>query len=79
MEKLDEVGIPYAITGSVASGLHGEPVNSQDVDFVVRMTPQQARQLAQCFPKRFYFNADRLEAVAASLHADGADAGDRKN
>ena len=64
VEKIDEVGIPYAITGSIASGLHGEPVSSQDVDFVLRMTPEQARRLAASLPRRIYCNAERLEAIA---------------
>ena len=63
-EKLDEAGIPYAITGSVAAGVHGEPVSSQDVDIVVRMTAEQARRLADSLPPRFYCNADRLEEIA---------------
>ncbi len=37
VENLEGVGIPYAITGSVAAGVHGEPITSPDVDFVVRM------------------------------------------
>ena len=35
--SLETAGIPYAITGSIASGIHGEPIPSQDVDIVVRM------------------------------------------
>ncbi|MBU0718946.1 MAG: nucleotidyltransferase family protein [Planctomycetes bacterium] len=61
---LEEAGIPYAVTGSVASAIHGEPFVSQDVDIVIRMSVRQARQIAQALPHRFYRSAERLEEVA---------------
>lgn len=64
VDVLDRVGIPYAITGSVASGLHGEPVNTYDVDIVVRMTPTQAAKLHAELPQRFYRSPERLREVA---------------
>ena len=60
----DRVGITYAITGSVASSLHGEPCVSQDVDFVVRMTPDQAKQVATELPRRFYCSDEALIEAA---------------
>jgi hypothetical protein len=57
---LDSVGVPYAITGSVASSVHGEPCVSADVDLVVRMTPQQAERVARDLPERFYRSVDAL-------------------
>ena len=64
VEHLEKHEVPYAITGSVASGLHGDPVQSQDVDFALRMLPSQARDLAASLPERFYRSAEHLEAVA---------------
>ncbi len=61
---LDQAGIEYAITGSVASSLYGEPITTQDVDIIVRMTPAQARALAGSLPQRFYRNPDSLIAIA---------------
>jgi len=57
--------ISYAITGSIASGIHGEPVVSQDIDFVVRMTQDQAKKLDNALPARFYRSTERLLAVAS--------------
>ena len=34
-ELLETAGIPYMLTGSFASGFHGAPRASQDVDFVI--------------------------------------------
>jgi hypothetical protein len=62
--SLDAAGIPYAITGSVASSIHGEPIPSQDVDIAIRMTPQQARQLEAQLPQRFYRNSEHLVQIS---------------
>ena len=35
-------GVTYAVTGSFASSIHGEPITSVDVDIVARMTPAEA-------------------------------------
>lgn len=64
VEHLNRHGVPYAITGSVASGVHGEPVQSQDVDIALRILPSQARALAASLPDRFYRSAEHLEEVA---------------
>lgn len=62
---LEAVGVLYAITGSVASTIHGEPFTSSDIDIAVRMTPQQAELLAEQLPPRFY--RDRTAMVDAVL------------
>jgi len=61
---LSHAGVEYAVTGSVASSLHGEPVFSQDIDLVVRMTPEQARRVARELPQRFYRNQDAVIEAA---------------
>jgi hypothetical protein len=63
-EALERVGIPYAITGSIASGLYGEPLPSQDVDIVIRMTAMQARNLESALPRRFYRSGEHLVEIA---------------
>ena len=64
--SLETAGIPYAITGSIASGIHGEPIPSQDVDIVVRMTYSQATKLHEVLPQRFYRSLERLQETARS-------------
>ena len=64
VKALDAAHIEYAITGSVASGLYGEPISTQDVDMVVRMTPQQVRQFADKLPQRFYHSEEALVEAA---------------
>lgn len=64
VDVLEQARIAYAVTGSVASAIHGEPFPSQDVDIVVRMTVAQAREIADQLPQRFYRSIERLEEVA---------------
>ncbi len=61
---LDAEGVPYAVTGSVASSIHGEPITSIDVDIVVLMTPDQAPRFAGRMAPRFYADAETLRRAA---------------
>jgi hypothetical protein len=64
---MDQQGLLYAVTGSLASSTHGEPVSSIDVDVVVRMTTQQAARLARSLSPEFYADEQMLRS-AAELH-----------
>src|SRR5437660_1262603 len=64
---MDDQGLVYAITGSLASSTHGEPISSIDVDLVVRMTPQQAARLARSLSPEFYADEAMLSS-AAQVH-----------
>jgi hypothetical protein len=57
---LEQEGVVYAITGSVASGIHGEPITSIDVDIVMRMSPDQASRLVESLGPQFYADVDGL-------------------
>jgi len=61
---LERLGITYAITGSVASSVHGEPFMSQDVDLVLLADGGQATALANELSPRFYVPADMLAEAA---------------
>lgn len=64
IHALVSAGAQYVVIGSVAGSIHGEPVLSMDVNIVVRMTVDQARQVAGNLPDRFYRNVERFEEVA---------------
>ncbi len=64
VKALEAAGIEYAITGSVASGIHGEPTSTQDVDIILRMTSRQAQQVADELPDRSYCNKESLIEAA---------------
>ena len=56
---LDRHGIPYMVTGSVATSYHGRPRATHDADVVVDPTPQQLDALvADLEAAGFYVNAE---------------------
>ena len=58
VRTLDELGIDYMITGSIASSLQGEPRSTHDIDFVVAMRPHDVDRLVDAFPgPDFYVDA----------------------
>jgi len=63
---LEHVGAAYAVTGSIASSIHGEPIQSIDVDLIVSASPEQAGKLAEMLKPRFYAEVDTLRAAAAN-------------
>lgn len=61
---LEDVGVVYALTGSIASSLYGQPQMSFDADLGVRMTVAQADILVKRWKGRFYASAEGLrEAI----------------
>lgn len=68
IDILERLGIPYMITGSVASVAYGEPRLTLDMDVVIDMTPEQAEALAASFSPEYY--AD-LEMMRSALKVRG--------
>jgi hypothetical protein len=52
---LDSCGIPYMLTGSIASGLYGEPRATHDIDLVADVASDQVAPLTSCFRSPSYF------------------------
>jgi hypothetical protein len=64
---LDTAGIPYMLTGSFASGFHGAPRASQDVDIVIGPNLGSLKRLLNLLPEdRYYVSRDAaLQAFSA--------------
>ncbi len=61
---LDDLGIRYAIGGSVASAYHGEPRATDDLDIVIEAGEVQVRAFASRIASEFYVDAeDAVDAV----------------
>ena len=52
--------IPYHVTGGLVSSYYGEPRLTQDVDFVVRLAPSDARVLAEDLSREFLVDGERV-------------------
>ena len=56
---LDAAGVPYMLTGSLASTLYGEPRSTIDVDVVVVLNSSSLAALLTALPEdRYYVSAD---------------------
>jgi hypothetical protein len=59
---LETLGIPYFVTGSVASAAWGEPRFTNDIDIVVRIESSQTESLITSFPDSdFYVSRSAAE------------------
>ncbi len=56
---LDRSGVPYMLSGSMASALHGDPRATQDIDLVVEIVPDALPGLLLALPASdYYVSAD---------------------
>ena len=53
-DALEDVGVPYMVTGSVASSVHGVPRATQDIDIVIEPTREQLVALMARFAEPTY-------------------------
>ena len=54
-ETLERLEIPYAITGSMATSVHGEPRLTHDIDVVVDLKARQINDFCAAFPDPEYY------------------------
>lgn len=66
---LDEAGIPYFVTGSVASLLYGEPRMTHDVDLVLALTDASAATIVRAFPDSDFY-VPPLDVVRIELRRE---------
>ena len=57
LAALDRLGIPYLVSGSVASSVHGVARATRNIDVLVEMRDSQAGPLASALSGNFYGDA----------------------
>ncbi len=75
---LDALGLPYVVGGSVASGIHGEPRYTQDVDVLVDLGPWQVSRLVEALGVGWRLDEDAaMESIrrGASFNASKPEIG----
>ncbi len=65
---LEELRIPYLITGSMATIAYGEPRFTNDIDVVVRLFPGQVNALCSAFPTDEFYVSPEAVADAVARH-----------
>src|ERR1017187_3391298 len=69
ISKLEELRIPYMVSGSAASSFHAFVRTTQDGDLVVALHPDQVEDFASAFASEFYL--DRA-SIHRSLQMGGS-------
>jgi len=54
MAKLEDSGIPYMISGSLGSSLHGEPRATNNIDLIIAPTKAQLNAFIQSLSEGYY-------------------------
>ncbi len=52
---LDDLGIDYMVTGSIASSIQGEPRLTHDIDLLVALSEADSEKLLEVFPDSDYY------------------------
>lgn len=63
--KLNALGIPYMVTGSMALIYYAQPRMTRDIDIVVSLQPADVRRFVQVFSGEYYVAE---EAVRTAVH-----------
>jgi hypothetical protein len=72
-DRLERAGIPYMVTGSLASSFHGEPRTTRDVDLVIDPTPQALTAFVGRLPaSEFSVDADAARVALQERRRAGA-------
>lgn len=64
--RLDRIGIPYVIGGSLAAALVGEPRSTADVDVAVQMSSEMIEPLLEDASADFYVPESAVAAAVAA-------------
>jgi hypothetical protein len=69
IQKLEQLGIAYQLTGSTATITLGEPRFTNDIDVVVDLRPEQIPELAAAFPTpEFYHSVPAMQQAVQHRH-----------
>jgi len=65
IEKLGRHNIPYMLSGSVSSSIHGQPRATKDVDIVITPTEEQVLNFAGTLGETYYVSLDAVREAFA--------------
>lgn len=64
VSRLDSLGIPYMLTGSMAMAVYAVPRMTRDIDIVVEYGPDDAERIARLFDADCYVDAGSIRTAA---------------
>jgi hypothetical protein len=60
VQKMNELGIDYMVTGSFAMSAYGEIRMTRDIDVVVQLTEHKIKRFAQLFQNEYYVSEESI-------------------
>jgi len=66
LDKLEDCGIDYMLTGSFASNMHGVPRTTYDADIVIEVEPGSLDELVRSLGNAFYANREAAREAMSS-------------
>lgn len=61
VDILDQLNIPYIVTGALAVSFYGLPRTTHDIDLVVELEQRHVTPLVKAFSKEFYISSKAVE------------------
>jgi hypothetical protein len=58
--KLDQAGIGYMLTGSMAMNYYAQPRMTRDIDVVVAIGPDDVKRMASLFKAEYYLSEESI-------------------
>lgn len=68
LRRLNRIGIPYYLTGSMASNYWGIPRTTHDLDFVLSLTPGAVAEVVREFGGDYYLDENAVRAAFEPPH-----------
>jgi hypothetical protein len=62
LQRLNQAGVDYMLTGSMASNYWGTPRTTHDLDFVLMMRPDQVDRFVGCFESNFFIQRESVRS-----------------
>ena len=67
-QRLEALGVPYMLTGSMAANMYVPPRMTRDLDLIVEIAPETIARLAEAFPSSEFYLSETA-AKDAVAHA----------
>jgi hypothetical protein len=64
-QRLDEAGLGYMLTGSMAMNYYAQPRMTRDIDMVIALRPEDAKLVVKLFEKDYYISREAVESSIA--------------
>ena len=61
-KRLEDVGIDYMLTGSIAMNYYAEPRMTRDIDLVIALCPEDSGRVVQIFNHDYYISREAVES-----------------